>query len=77
MSDAEPADLIPMEDAAERLKVSRATFWRRVKDWGLTVYANPANRRKRLVSWAEVEAAARPRPMTPAEREAPRKARTA
>lgn len=56
-------ELVSLEEAATRLAISRATFWRRLKEWNLTVYENPANRRKRMVSWPEVERVSRPRPM--------------
>jgi predicted DNA-binding transcriptional regulator AlpA len=56
-----PEDLVPLEKAAERLGISRATMWRRVKELGLAVYANPFNRRVRLLSWAEIEQAAQPK----------------
>ena len=46
--------------AAQRLGISRATMWRRVREWGLTVYNNPLDRRQRLLSWAELEDAAKP-----------------
>jgi hypothetical protein len=59
----QPDDLMPLERVAERLGVPRQTMWRRVKRWGLTVYSNPLDARQRLVSWAEVERATKPRPI--------------
>ena len=58
-----PEDLIPLEGAAERLGVSRATMWRRAREWNLTVYLNPRDRRQKLLSWKEIEEAQRPRPL--------------
>ncbi len=53
-------DLIPLEKVAERLRISRSTMSLRVKDWHLTVYKSPANKRLRLLDWAEVERANTP-----------------
>lgn len=57
---ADKQDLIPVEDAAARLGMSRVTFWRRVtRNWNLTVYADPRDLRRRLVNWPDVERAFR------------------
>jgi predicted DNA-binding transcriptional regulator AlpA len=53
----EPAEMISFGEAQKRLGISRITLWRRVKDLGLTVYVDPFNRRQRLLSWAEIQAA--------------------
>jgi len=60
----EQEDLIPLERAAERLGVTRATMWRRVREWGLSIYANPVDKRQRLLSWGEIEKARAPRKIT-------------
>ncbi len=52
--------LIPIEGVAERLGITRATLWRRVKQWGLTIYVNPLDQRQRLLDWEEVENAVKP-----------------
>ena len=54
-------ELVPLEKAAERLRISRATMSQRVKEWGLSVYRNPANKRQRLLDWSEVQRASEPR----------------
>ena len=51
------SDLVPLEKAAERLSVSRGTMWRRAKEWNLTIYASPLDRRKKLLKWADIEQA--------------------
>jgi hypothetical protein len=53
-------ELVPLEKAAEQLKVTRATMWRRVREWGLTVYGNPLVKRQRLLKWSEIEEALKP-----------------
>ncbi|MDA8187340.1 MAG: hypothetical protein M0T85_04285, partial [Dehalococcoidales bacterium] len=57
---SEPADLIPLEKVAEQLGVSRATMWRRVRELRIAVYTSPLDKRKRLLSWSEVEEAMKP-----------------
>ncbi len=57
------AELIPLEKAAERLEVSRATMWRWAREWNLTVYLNPRDRRQKLLSWEEIQEAMKPRPL--------------
>lgn len=55
------AELVPLEKVAERLGVSRATIWRRAKEWHLTIYRSPLDKRQRLLDWAEVEQAIEPK----------------
>jgi hypothetical protein len=57
----EPPELLPLGDAAARLGISRSMMWRRAKEWRLTVYINPMDRRQKLFSWAEIEEARRPK----------------
>lgn len=51
----EANDLVPIEEAARRLRVTRGTMWRRVKELKLPVYRTIVDRRKRLVSWSNLE----------------------
>lgn len=46
---------IQLNEAAERLKISKNTLRRRVREWGVTVYLNPRDRRERLVDWSELQ----------------------
>ncbi len=57
--------LIPMQEAARRLRISRMTMSRLAKQNRFTVYENPLDRREKLVDAAEVEEAVRPRPIRP------------
>ena len=54
-------DLIPLAEARRRLGISKVTMARLVKERRFAVYENPLDRRQKLVEWAEVEAATRPR----------------
>lgn len=63
-------ELMPLEKAAQRLGISRATMWRRVKELRLTVYTSPIDKRKRLLDWEEIEEATRPTPTKASERRA-------
>ena len=54
-------DLIPLAEARRRLGVSKPTMARLAKEGRFPVYENPLDRRQKLVDWAEVEAATRPR----------------
>lgn len=53
-------EMITVSEAAKRLGVSRVTMSRLVREGRFKVYANPLDRRERLVDWHEVEAAGRP-----------------
>ena len=58
-------DLIPLNEAARRLGVSKVTMARLVREGRFAVYENPLDRRQKLVDAAEVEAATRPRLIAP------------
>ena len=47
-------ELFTIKQAAERLGITRATMWRRAKEWRLTDYRNPMDKRERLLDWEEV-----------------------
>jgi predicted DNA-binding protein (UPF0251 family) len=55
-------ELIPLTEAARRLGVSRMTMHRLVRDLQLTIYANPLDKRQRLVDAAELREKTRPMP---------------
>ncbi len=52
--------LIPVTLAARRLRISEPTFRRRVREGLLTVYADPLDRRRKLVQTADVDRLAAP-----------------
>ncbi len=54
--------LIPLNEAAARLGISKMTMARLVKEGRFAVYGNPLDRRQKLVDAAEVEIAVEPRP---------------
>jgi hypothetical protein len=60
---AEP-ELITFGEAMGRLGVSKHTLARLVRDRGMKVYANPLDRREKLLDVAEVERARRPQLLT-------------
>ncbi len=53
--------LVPLNEAARRLGVSKVTMARLVREGRFAVYENPLDRRQKLVDAEEVEAATRPR----------------
>ena len=55
-------ELIPLNEAARRLGVSKMTMARLVREGRFTVYENPLDRRQKLVAAREV-AALRPTPI--------------
>ncbi len=55
-------ELIPLMEAAKRLGISRMTMNRLVREGRFTVYANPLDRRQRLLDVAELEERVRPVP---------------
>lgn len=57
-----PNDLIPLKDARAILGVSDNKITSLVKEKALRLYVYPLDKRKKLVSKAEVEALKRPRP---------------
>ena len=59
----EASELIPLNEAARRLGLSKMTMARLVKEGRFLVYENPLDRRQKLVDIAEIEAAVRPRPL--------------
>jgi DNA-binding Lrp family transcriptional regulator len=46
---------IRFSDAAERLSISENTLRKRIREWGITVYLNPRDKRERLVDWKELQ----------------------
>jgi hypothetical protein len=56
-------ELIPMLEAARRLGVSKLTMRRLVKEHNLQQYANPLDKREKLLDAGEVEKLRRPRPL--------------
>lgn len=58
---SEEREMIPLEQAASRLNISRWTLRRRLKELGIEVAVDPFNRRIRLVDWGEIEAIRRER----------------
>jgi predicted DNA-binding protein (UPF0251 family) len=60
-------ELIPLNEAARRLEVSKMTMARLVREGRFTVYENPLDRRQKLVDAREVAAAVQPRMIRPAE----------
>jgi predicted DNA-binding protein (UPF0251 family) len=59
----EELELIPLTEAARRLGISRVTMSNLAKAGRFTVYESGYDRRLKLVSMAEVEAALAPRPI--------------
>jgi len=53
--------LIPLNEAAKRLNISRVTLSKRVRDGLFTVYENPRDQREKLLDAAEVEGAIEPK----------------
>ena len=62
-------ELIPLKEAARRLGVSKVTMARLVREGRFAIYANPLDRRQKLVDAAEVKAATRPRLVGPPAKE--------
>jgi hypothetical protein len=60
-------ELIPLNEAARRLDVSKMTMARLVKEGRFTIYENPLDRRQKLVDTREVQAAVQPRIIRSAE----------
>lgn len=54
------ADLITITEAAERAGLSPMTFRKRMREYALTIYVNPRDRREKLVDAAEVDAMMQP-----------------
>jgi excisionase family DNA binding protein len=54
-------ELIPLNEAAKRLGISKMTMARLVKEGRFAIYENPLDRRQKLVEATEIEAAIRPR----------------
>ncbi len=55
-------ELIPLNEAAKRLEISKMTMARLVKQGKFAIYENPLDRRQKLVDATEIEAAVQPRP---------------
>jgi hypothetical protein len=56
--------LIPLREARQRLGVSKAKMAALVRQDLFPVYANPLDKREKLVNWKEVQAALkRPQPL--------------
>jgi len=58
----EKPELISVTEARELLGVSHTKLWQFMKDGTLTVYTSPLDKRKKLVSKAEVLSLKDPRP---------------
>ena len=58
--------LIRMGEAARRLGISKVTLTRLVREGRFSVYANPLDKRQKLLDEAEVAEATRPRLIQPA-----------
>ena len=54
---------LTLGEAAEYSKVSRVTIWKMVKEGRLRVYADPRDRRVKLVRRDELDAALQPVPL--------------
>lgn len=54
-------ELITLGEAMQRLGVSKHTIGRIVRDHGLRLYANPLDKREKLVEAAEIEKLRKPR----------------
>lgn len=59
----EPTELLPVTDAARRFGVSEPTFRRRVRDGNLPLFADPRDRRRKLVRIADVDRLGSPEPI--------------
>jgi len=57
-------ELIPLNEAARRLGISKMTMARFVKEGRFRLFQNPLDKRQKLVDAREVQDAARPRPFT-------------
>ncbi len=55
--------LIPLNEAARLLGVSKMTMARLVKEGRFVIYINPLDRRQKLVDEEQVRAAIKPRPL--------------
>jgi DNA-binding Lrp family transcriptional regulator len=49
------SERIRFSEAAERLEVSENTLRKRIREWGITVYMNPRDKRERLLDWNELQ----------------------
>ena len=57
-------ELIPLREARQRLGISKTTMTRRIREWELTLYENPADKRESLVAWQQIARHLRPTPKT-------------
>jgi hypothetical protein len=55
-------ELITVTEAAERAGLSLMTFRKRMREYGLTIYINPRDRREKLVDASDVDAMLEPHP---------------
>ncbi len=54
-------ELIPLNEAASRLGISKMTMARLVKEGRFTIYENPLDRRQKLVDAGDIVDAIKPR----------------
>jgi excisionase family DNA binding protein len=61
-------EYLTLDEAAELMRISRATLWRRMREDGIQTYQSVQDRRIRLVRHADIEEMMKPRPIvhTPA-----------
>jgi len=58
-------EFFTLKEAAERLGVSRATLWRRIRGGDIAVFQSQQDRRERLVRREEIDAMMRPVEINP------------
>ncbi len=58
-------EYMTLQEAREFLGISRPTMWRVLKDGDLPVYADPLDKRKKLVKREDVERLKQPRKVEP------------
>lgn len=59
-------EYLGLQEAADLMGVSRFTLWRLIRDGQLTAYQSEADKRRKLVRRADVEALREPKPLAPA-----------
>lgn len=65
MADEDGRELITVQEARERLSVSKPTMARLLREGHFSIYENPRDRRQKLLDVAEVARGPRPRLVKP------------